>query len=757
MGRLGCTSEGYLDESKFNEPMPWIGIYVAAASAACAMAMAMDTFHGLRYRKFWFPCKFFSLNATTLTLIAVAVKLSVDLNTAMPGSQDQLAKLSSAVFICTAMGNFMPSLGTMENKELMMNIVALGILVITVIVNICIQLGTGVIYVFWKEHALVMLLMLILLAILSSSALAVPSTKVYLEIKYSKKLKLAVKECSENTDVPVDKRMRENLPKYWMMAHTCNPQFVIGRLATCTASGAFCLLSAVILAEAMLRSYFVPRSFKFCHGDSDYKWSTTSILVTQIIAVGVGTIAPAFRWFTAIKFRCPKKAQKASKTEFKVEKYWNRKLVELKECPLALRICGRHSRKLVHNLKNQILDFCIGMQSGIVLVSKLVRFISIFLVGRFLACLRSCSRLKRLFKCNNSFSSNDSGSERQPSPEMDLSRFVVHLQGEEVLVDLMMENNSDPTLHWIRMGEKKKPKQLIQLLEKSNYSQELKGVSEFDSHLVPSLDSEEPPNCWALPVVTLTSIAAALPNIDHHAVKQLIRSVHEGLVYVRVIENNLSDAKGDLINTRKAAEIVWLGVDLYHKWLDVNLHKMGLEGKCPKDILEGLSNVAKNKFVEFKKRDMHGCLSETPSRWPIHALAANSMYRICQTTLQGFESKAGENSEKLFERLSVMISDILSACLTNLKRVIANQCNCSTVEKREERVRYAILLFGETEEILKNLELFAIPDSYPDERAHIDDWRLLSKQKQPLDYYSSSAEDSSTASFSSPSFQISIE
>ncbi|KAK3039465.1 hypothetical protein RJ639_028047 [Escallonia herrerae] len=84
MGRLGCTIDGNLNDSKFSEPMPWIGIYVAAASALCAVAMAADAFHGFRYRKSWFPCQFFSLNATTLTLIAVAIKFSVDLNTSMP-------------------------------------------------------------------------------------------------------------------------------------------------------------------------------------------------------------------------------------------------------------------------------------------------------------------------------------------------------------------------------------------------------------------------------------------------------------------------------------------------------------------------------------------------------------------------------------------------------------------------------------------------------------------------------------------------
>lgn len=106
MGKIGCTIDGNLDDSKFSEPMPWIGIYVAAASAACALAMLIDVLRGLRRRKFWFPCYYFSLNATTLTLLTVATKLSVDLNTSMPRRQDQLTKLSSATLICTVIANF---------------------------------------------------------------------------------------------------------------------------------------------------------------------------------------------------------------------------------------------------------------------------------------------------------------------------------------------------------------------------------------------------------------------------------------------------------------------------------------------------------------------------------------------------------------------------------------------------------------------------------------------------------------------------
>ncbi|XP_075102150.1 uncharacterized protein LOC107807447 [Nicotiana tabacum] len=751
MGKIGCTIDGNLDDSKFSEPMPWIGIYVAGASAACALAMAMDVLHGLRRRKFWFPCNYFSLNATTLTLLAVATKLSVDLNTSMPRRQDQLTKLSSATLICTVISNFMPSLGLMENKELLMNIMALGIFVITAIVNIGIQLATGVIYVFCKEHIALMFLMLVLLLLLISSAVAIPTTKCYLDLKYNKRYKLANKECGITSKCTTE-NLKDELMKFWTMAYTTSPHFVAGRLATCTASGGFCLLSTVIYAEAMLRSYLLHWSFNFCNGDSEYKWSTTLILVTQTVAIGVGTIAPAFRWFIAINYRCPRKTNNACKAKlFKVENYWIRILLQWKESPLDFRICGRHGRKFAHKTKNRLLDFCIWMQIMMVSLSKLVRLISTFSVSWLLI---SCRKAIRMLKCNTMVSSHDI--ESQASLKPDLSHYVLHLEGEEALIDLMMQSNRDVVGHWIGMGKKEQPKHLIQLLEKVKSSPGFRGVYEFDHAQIPSLDSEEPPNCWALPVVTLTSIAIALPDIDFHSIKELIRCVYEGLMYIKVVEENL-DAGKDLVYIRKAAELVWVGVDLCYKWLDVDLRTTATEGQNPKDVLEGLSKKAKQRFAEFRKKDSNACLKESPSRWPTNMLAANCMYRVCQTLLQSSDRKELENSKIMFDRLSTMIVDVTGACLTNLQRVIPLQCHHSTIEERAKGVRSAVLLLGKAESILEILRSQPLPSSAPDQLAKIDHWRTHSKEVDYLSCSSNSPSNDTPTSQSSSDLHLTVD
>lgn len=87
--------------------------------------------------------------------------------------------------MCTLMGKTIPSLGTTENKEIFVNVLALAILVITLIVDICIQLKTGAIYKFQTEHVIVICLMLLLLAIVTSVGIAVPAIKRHLEMKYN--------------------------------------------------------------------------------------------------------------------------------------------------------------------------------------------------------------------------------------------------------------------------------------------------------------------------------------------------------------------------------------------------------------------------------------------------------------------------------------------------------------------------------------------------------------------------------------------
>lgn len=717
---MGCKE----DNPKFSEPMPWIGLYIAAASLLSSLLMGLDTFYGFRRRKLWFPCRFFSLNATSLTLLSIATKVPVDLNTFMPRNQDQLTKLSGTVLICTVMGNFMTSLGTMGGSEMVANVLALGILVVVVIVNIGIQMSTGVIYVFLPEHAVIMFLMIVLLVMLCSTAITAPTAKKLLDAQYDK-IHSRIHDqgpCESNI-----KKLREDVKKYWMMAHTCSPQYVVGRSATSTASGAFCLLSALVLLQAAVRS-LIFRSLHFCKGkSSDYTWSVTLILVSQAIAIAVGTIAPAIRWFNAISFRSRPKSWKQSckGKEFKVEKYWLHRLEGWKEGPLHFHTTSRRFRKIFHVSRIQVLNVFIGMQFAVVKASKLIRLTSILLVSWLTGLYCCCKRLGRKSKESESEFGSGSGS------NVDLSICVLHLDGEEDLVRLIMTNGREDTERWIKGGKSNQPNYLKGLLEKTNtMSQDFQGVEEFDSVQVPSLLGTQlpPPNCWALPMVTLTSIAIAiapLTQIEKEDIELLRCGVHEGLEYVRLVEKNLDDR--GLINMRKAADIVWLSIDIYDRWLDTDLKKLASAENNVDRILEKLAQIGENYVSDYATESER---AEHPRDWSPKISAANSMYRLCTTILR---KKRRGTSDETFIWLRKMITDILYACLTNLPRVISMECYCTSIETREERVRDAAFRLGEAEFFLTKQEM----DTCPGKKTVIDDW-ILRQTEEPVPVPSSS-------------------
>ncbi|KAL2515318.1 hypothetical protein Fot_29289 [Forsythia ovata] len=705
-------------QRQLETPMPWIGMYVAAASLVCSLAMTADVFHGFRTKKLWFPSKYFSINAASLSLLAVATKLSVDLTTNMWAVTDRLAKVSSLIFMSTAMGNFMTSFGTMNDKEILLNIIALGVLVITVIVNVWIQLiqvrhflGGREIY---AEEIIASFFILLLLVMLSASAVMVPTTKRHLELKYQEMLKLATEEeilQSVEIEILATDKLRAMIKKYWVMAETSSPQFVIARSATCSTSGVLCLVMAFILAEAQARMAIKNKTFR--ETASSYGWSTTWIVLAQSAGVLVGTIAPAFRWFTAVNFAYSEKGQMSFKTAFKIETYWTQRLEEWKESSLPLQIRDRKWRKVLNDAKGLILSFVIRVQILIVLSSKLFRLISVCFLSQI-------KRLKNIFTASTSNIHGFSESESGVNTEQDLTRYVLLLEGEVEQPHKTLKDICNEVDKVIEIGKKQQPQNLKNLLLKID---KFSSLTEIDDYQVPSLHSQEPPNCCSLVLVILTTIAIAIPNISEHSTNWLLSSVNQGLFYVKLIEKCL-DRNGVRLNIRNAADYAWQEVELYQKWQDKNLQEMSRNGRNSKNILQELSRQAGETVEEFK-RNVKDCRMKDSLNWPVKVIAANSMDRIARTILLVNESHDPLTDEELFNQLSTIIADVLAACLTNLTRVITMKCQQNGIEEREKSVHQAALLLGETEEIIHILQQHKGQSLNPEKSAYTKKWFVL--------------------------------
>ncbi|KAL8457850.1 hypothetical protein ACS0TY_035644 [Phlomoides rotata] len=755
-------------QEKLDMAMPWVGLYIAAASTVCTLAMAADVINGFRLKKLWFPSKFFSLNAASLTVLAVATKLPVDLNTNMLNPTDAFAKYTSLIFLITSLANFMTSLGSMNDREILANVVALFIFVITVAGNVCIQLIELHEFIEFCIHLSIMfstIFLLLLLTTTVSLAVAVPNIKRSLELKYQEKHRACLKEteASKRRERIRIYDQREDMMKYLVMAETSSPQFVMARSVVCSSAASTFMFAAIVYAIVILTEAYIIQKYpqKNEKGESPYGYFTAWILYVQCIGVVVGAIAPAFRWLVGVRFKCG--TRNRFKMEFSIEDYWNETLVEWRDSFSGLQIQENLCRKYLHDAKWFILTFFIAIQFLVVLLSKMLLLIFAMIMTPFFTCV------KELKEPGHDFEEDDDGRNRI------LSSYVLRLEGEAELPRSVLKNICCQADQLIHRGRNMQPSSLFNLvLRSTNFN----GVGQFDSNQYTGLHLQEPPNCWTLPVVTLTSIAIALPNIDKNRVEQLLVSVREGLSLAKIVEKTLVK-EDELVNIRKAADICWAGVVLYKKWLEIDLREMSgcskttnkllqklkkrlemdVNRACQnsREVLEELSIKAQAIITKFKNEE-EDKMMKNPLNWPARVVAANTMYRISRTVLFSSEEEKEVTDEGLFERLSVMIADILAACLTNLPRAINTMCHFSAIERREERVREAFVLVGKTERIIECLQKKEWPLLDHDKAASIDEWRALFGQEigSPTTSVSASTNGTRTAPVSQEHLGITI-
>nr|GMC85228.1 ATP-dependent RNA helicase [Ipomoea batatas] len=642
-----------------DSPMPIIGVYVAAASMACSFAMFLNsclTFIN-SFPKFnvRFSGNFFPLNATWLTLLAVATKLAADLTTPKSSYLDNQAKIMNTVFLTVAMGNFFPSLGSMNNADIVTNLTALSILVITVVVDLYIQLRF---HVFDFLSSLVIIIEIPFLfctwMTIVCTGLAIPAIKKRAESKYQK---LVSDERQRQMEAGQQhyrvEELRLSITKYWVMAATGSPQLLMKRLVTFVYTNIICLLSALI----SVLGRFNP---KFLQNQSEYKWSIQLILLSQYYVTLPTMVIAIIFMISVVGYKYENNGIRISREEVTIESYWTEKLVEWRQRSIPIKFKRRTLNQLIHNIKSLILTFCILIQSMFVMWCKLFR-------------KKKVSNDKR-------------------KPEVDLNCFVILLEGEKQFPKKLLRGIINRVDKLVEMGNKQRPHNLFNLI---NQSFSFGGVVEFDSNRVSSLLSSEPPNCWTLPVVTLTTIAIAIPNIASGHVDWLVSSANEGLRYASLI---------DVLDEKY--------VDLERKTREIN---------SAMDIIRDLADVAKKIVMEFSSKE-NRMIVENPLYWPANVLAANSMYRITRTILLYYED--GEcQAEELFRKLICMIANILAACLTNLPHMIYTKCISSAIEERLESVRDAAIIFRETEDILKLFEECKLSSAGPSQPLCIDEWR----------------------------------
>ncbi|KAJ9536284.1 hypothetical protein OSB04_un000530 [Centaurea solstitialis] len=709
-----------------SKPMLWIGIYIAVASLFCILLMAADLFHGFQNRKLWFPSKYFTLNTASITVIAIAMKLPVDLTTPMPGYVDQYAKAGSMTFMCIIMANLMPSLASMGNRELFTNVAGMVILVVTMVVNIFIQMKTGVVqyWIIIVEYINIGAMLSILILVISS-ALIIPTSKKILELKYQAVHKTTSHDLyAQHTWMFTVEELTQHVRKYWVMAGTCSPQFVMITTPLCCVAGMICVTTTILHYFIVVLNFIIPHEYKaYLDYHSNYKWSMLVIYITQTIGIGVGTIALVFRCFAALNFKLSTKWIKKHTKVYEIEKHWTQMLTEWKKIHLAFPLGGHMSKAFVYISYNLILNLCIICQKVIVVLCKIIGLIPLAMVIVGVLCVYCWKSLKAKFFaiCTTSNSETIPVVEQNDTNE-NIGNYALQLQDEVEVSIRMLKSISNSVNRSIRKAEKQLPINLVKLIEQST---RFEGVVNFDrDNIKPLQDCAKFPNSWSLPVVTLACIAITLPTTSQESVDSLFNGVREGLSYTLLVEESLNNV-GEYVKIHKATTSLWREVDVSYRWLGNTLQRNAYRDKNPKEILEWFADKAEKIIVKMSKHNNEELLDDSRDK----LIVVDSMYRVTQTIMVNYPNDIEHNREEhLFGLLSSMIVDIMIACFTNLPRVITMKCHEDAIEKREASVQVAAKLLGSTMKIIEKLQLCEVPTLDPKQRAFIDEWRVYLKQ-----------------------------
>ncbi|XP_019195875.1 PREDICTED: uncharacterized protein LOC109189719 [Ipomoea nil] len=286
-----CTVYVKRMQEKNISPMPIIGLYVALASLICTFAMLLNSITiSKSVTAFKGKINFFGLNATWLTLLAVATKLTADLTSPMWSYKDNMSKISSTLFLTVSMSQFLTSLGSMNGTDMLTNLTALSILVFTVLVDLCIQLGTGVLdFSLFPEIIFSLVLLFCMFIAIVCSALALPAIKKRAESKHHTLVKQMVAAAGGSGQHLLFgvKELKLSITKYWVMAASGSPQFLTTRLASFVFMNIITLFSALILIQGSVRSITTNAYWNTtCHNkQSDYKWSILLIIKSQLGAM----------------------------------------------------------------------------------------------------------------------------------------------------------------------------------------------------------------------------------------------------------------------------------------------------------------------------------------------------------------------------------------------------------------------------------------------------------------------------------------
>ncbi|KAK9081300.1 hypothetical protein Syun_030663 [Stephania yunnanensis] len=618
MRNQGCVN-GTLDEANYSSPMPVIGLYVAVATLICLLFMLFDMFAGFREKKRWIPCRFFPLNSVTLTLVAIATKLPVDLTTPMPNAQDQLSKLSGTMLVRIYMGFIMPSLGLTRNSECFSNMVSLTIFVVTVFVNSCIQMHTGVIFLFKGEHIIVLSFMMFLLVTLWISASIVNSQK---EISTD-----YIKEQFTNGEGSLLRRLKV----CYLHSYATNPQFSLCTKVICPSTCAICVICTAILVRGIIQ-LFVLKELVVCKRTSDYKWSMWAIVASQVFTIFVGCLATIFRLLT-----------------------------------MAEHVEGDDLKDACEGF---IDNSWLGNRAVTIFICPPIALV-VWIEGLIIASYTIVAKLVKVFREGRESDDGGCFSICKPNDDDDaMKEFKLIQAGEMGLDDWTLKKGVQDMKRWVEPVNKiKSSNHLIKLLSKTPSEDFLTSLIQNQSD-----PAKQRYKISSLSIVVLTKVASIfIPSTMSHF---LFNSLDEVLEVIHYIDRRMNASSFKSKKKSMVSKALWAGKSFKSFYMEPKFgaSKFGL-----------LLDQAIENIIDLKQR----LILEDD----------DNVKEEVSVIIDFIEHKSYASIEELISNVQQLYVDMLNKFLTQLPGVIFKDVVESPPEDLEERVKLALKIVHEIEQL----------------------------------------------------------
>lgn len=527
------TVNGGLDTTRYASPIPIIGLYIAAATLVCCFCMAFDMVHGFVRRKLYLPCKLFPVNSFTLSIVAVATKIPVDLTTSMPRCVDQLSKLTGTAFLCISLGFFMPSLDIMKTSEGYANMGALSIMVITVVVNMCIQMATGVVFAFTTEHFIIIICMLVLLILLWSSTLSLKGHRNWLLDDYTHLMRDDLKDVYSK-DL---QGLRPLLEKLYFLCHIGNSQSQVYRTKNCHTVGLLCAITSIVVLEAALRS-FAFKEWRFRSGVSDYGWSIPLVVVTQIFTIIVGAFTVIVRGHTLLNHISIEDKPICAREEF-----WNKELLYLRNKKPSFKSLGKCPTSILHVIKDFIINVLMTLQDGVCLGTQFV-VIPFYFLNKFLAWMMMKMKINIVLDMHHNVVAASEISNHREIFAYDgvLKNWIIEISKKD-MERRMNAFKRDYPGHLIRLLEDNVPQSQCTLMKELQITAQVLQISEYRVSIFSLL-------------VLARMIANMIPNLKEDVIQSLKESFQ--IIYFIDQSTNTSSPHN---------EFIWrIAMELWEDW-----------------------------------------------------------------------------------------------------------------------------------------------------------------------------------------------